>query len=94
VAASAVKAGRTPLQHCNIYVNAFQALNQRLRVKNDIYVRTTDPYHEETAKRMWKMCSDKGDIYLDAYEVCCASCVVCRAHAAINSIKTCLLTHP
>lgn len=68
VASSAAKMNRTPIEHCHVYVNAFKALNQRLVVKPNFYQRTTDPYHEETARRLWKMCADKGDIYLNNYE--------------------------
>jgi methionyl-tRNA synthetase len=68
VANSAEAAGRTPIQHCDIFVNAFKALMQRLAVKYDRYIRTTDPDHEATCQRLWTMCSEKGDIYLDKYE--------------------------
>lgn len=68
VAASAAKLGRDPLEHCNVYANAFQALNQRLAVSNNKYIRTTSIGHEDSARLLWKLCADKGDIYLDHYE--------------------------
>lgn len=68
VEASAEKAGRTPLEHCNVYVAAFKALNQRLAISNSDYLRTTDPRHILTAQKLWNMCAESGDIYLDAYE--------------------------
>lgn len=68
VANSAEKAGRTPLNHCDIFVNAFKALNQRLAITCSDYQRTTDPEHERTAQRLWLRCAEKGDIYLDKYE--------------------------
>ena len=68
VAASAASASRTPIDHCDLYVNAFKSLNQRLAVSCNDYQRTTDPYHEETARKLWTMCADAGDIYLDSYE--------------------------
>jgi len=68
VQASAEKAGRSPLEHCNIFVDAFQALNQRLAVSNSDYLRTTQARHKQTAQKLWQMCSDAGDIYLDSYE--------------------------
>ena len=69
VAAAAEKNGMAPIDHCNLYVNAFKALNQRLCVSNNSYQRTTDKYHEETSQRLWKMCADMSDdIYLDCYE--------------------------
>ena len=49
-------------------MNGFKRLNQRLGVSNCDYIRTTDPYHEATSQRLWKICSDAGDIYLDRYE--------------------------
>jgi len=68
VAASAVKFGRLPLEHCDVYANGFQALNQRMAVSNDKYVRTTHPTHEKSAQLLWKKCAEQGDIYLDEYE--------------------------
>lgn len=68
VATSAEKEGRDPLKHCDIYVAGFKALNQRLLVTNDDYIRTTDPYHKSVAQKLWQICADKGDIYLSAYE--------------------------
>ena len=67
VAASAEKAGLSPKAHCDIYVNAFKALNQKLGVSNDQYIRTTDSSHKKTAQTLWKICADVGDIYLDRY---------------------------
>ena len=68
VAASAAASGRSPLDHCDIYVDAFKALNQRLAISCSDYQRTTDPYHEDTARKLWCKCADAGDIYLDSYE--------------------------
>lgn len=52
VAASAEKAGRTPIEHCDFYVNAFKDLNSKLGISCDSYIRTTDTYHENSAKVM------------------------------------------
>ena len=68
VAASAEKNGVTPIEHCNKYVNAFKALNQRLGVSYDRYIRTTDASHEDTCRKLWNKCADAGDIYLGSYE--------------------------
>ena len=68
VATSAEKAGRTPIEHCDHYVNAFKELNKVLLISNNDYLRTTSPTHEEYARRLWKMCGDNGDIYLAQYE--------------------------
>jgi methionyl-tRNA synthetase len=68
VATAAAAAGRTPKEHCDIYVNAFKALNQRLAISCNQYIRTTDEFHKDTARKLWQRCSEVGDIYLDRYE--------------------------
>lgn len=68
VAASAEKAGRDPLEHCDIYVDGFKALNQRLLVSNNDYIRTTNPEHKKVAQKLWTICGENDDIYLGAYE--------------------------
>jgi len=37
--------GMTPIQLCDMYAGNFQALNRRLRISNDFFVRTTQPKH-------------------------------------------------
>eukprot|EP01038_Epipyxis_sp_PR26KG_P012817 gene12817-17186_t len=68
VAAAAEKANITPIEHCNIYVDAFQKLDERLLVKYSDFLRTSSPDHELNAQNLWKLCAEKGDIYLDSYE--------------------------
>ena len=68
VAASAEKNGLSPLEHCNIYVKAFQELNKRLLVTYSDFIRTTHPHHELTSQTLWKRCHENGDIYLGSYE--------------------------
>lgn len=68
VAASAAAAGRSPIEHCNIFVDAFKALKQRLAVSISSYVRTTSDSHKASAQRLWKMCAASDDIYLGIYE--------------------------
>ena len=70
VAQSAEKAGLAPIEHCNIYANAFKALNERLCVSHSRYIRTTEAVHKQTAQKLWTICADAGDIYLDCYEGC------------------------
>ncbi len=49
VAASVEKSGLTPIEHCNKFVAGFQALTQRLAVKSNRFIRTTDPVYCVTA---------------------------------------------
>jgi methionyl-tRNA synthetase len=48
-------------------VTGFQVLNQRLKVSNDDYMRTTSERHKATCRKLWQICSDAGDIYLGQY---------------------------
>jgi len=66
IAASAVAAGMAPIDLCTKYSNGFKALNERLNISNDGYIRTTDDYHKRTAQALWKKCEH--DIYLSEYE--------------------------
>lgn len=34
-----------PIELCDKYAGSFQALNRRLRISNDFFVRTTQPKH-------------------------------------------------
>ncbi len=67
IAGVAEKEKITPFELVTKYVNGFKVLNQREFVSNDDYVRTTSERHKRTAKELWRMCSSKGDIYLDNY---------------------------
>ncbi|KAF4692843.1 methionyl-tRNA synthetase [Perkinsus olseni] len=67
IAQKAESKGKTPKEICDIYASAFQALNQRLRISNDVYIRTTDDHHMKTCQKLWEMVNAKGDIYLDKY---------------------------
>jgi methionyl-tRNA synthetase len=68
VAASAERNGLHPQEHCDFYVNKFQILHRKLLVTYSDFLRTTNSYHKEVCQRLWQLCSDSGDIYLDAYE--------------------------
>lgn len=57
-----------PIDICNEYANKFQALNKRLDISNDLFIRTTMDAHKKSAQELWKICEQKGDIYLDIYE--------------------------
>ena len=68
IATTAEKDNRRPIDMCNQYVIGFQCLNQRIRISNNDYVRTTSERHKNTARQLWIQCAAAGDIYLDTYE--------------------------
>ena len=65
---SASKMGRTPQEHADEYAAGFMALNKRLGISNDYYVRTSSKRHEEQVRKMWCKVRNVGDIYLTTYE--------------------------
>jgi len=68
IATAAEDAGLEPLAICDRYCLGFNALNRRLRISNDFYIRTTMDFHKEQARDLWRRCKANGDIYLDKYE--------------------------
>lgn len=68
VAASAEKAGRRPIEHCDLFVEAFKNLDKQLLISYNRYIRTTDSDHISYSQRLWKLCSLEDDIYLGSYE--------------------------
>ena len=66
IAASAAGARMEPIDLCTQYTRGFQALNERLNLSNDAYIRTTDDSHKMTAQKLWDRCAS--DIYLSEYE--------------------------
>ncbi|MCV7227801.1 methionine--tRNA ligase [Mycolicibacterium komossense] len=47
--------------------DVFQALQEKLNVSFDRFIRTSDPDHYEASKAIWQRMADAGDIYLDSY---------------------------
>ena len=68
IAQTAEMAGVTPQQICDKYAGAFQALNSRLAISNDFYIRTTMPMHKKACQLLFLKAVEAGDIYLDTYE--------------------------
>jgi len=68
IAQAAEADNKKPIEICDRYCDGFKALNQRLNVSNDFYVRTTEERHKVVARSIWTKCREVGDIYLDRYE--------------------------
>ncbi|CAM9290452.1 unnamed protein product [Chrysoparadoxa australica] len=68
IANTAAGMGLKPIDICNKYAGNFQALNKRLLISNDFYIRTTMPEHYASSQKLWQLCADAGDIYLGNYE--------------------------
>lgn len=64
---AAQKLGRTPQEHCDITVQRFVALWQRLDIQHDDFIRTTEPRHHAVVRSMLQQLWDKGEIYQKDY---------------------------
>ena len=56
-------AGISPQEYVDRIVATFQSLWKLLNISYDRFIRTTDDYHVESVKKIFKALYDKGDIY-------------------------------
>jgi methionyl-tRNA synthetase len=61
-------AGVTPQEYADRISAQFRNLWPELSVANDYFIRTTDPNHVETVRRILQKVHDAGDIYFGRYE--------------------------
>lgn len=66
---------RTPQAHCDEIVGTFKALWERLDIKYDRFIRTTDTRHAAIVREFFQRVWEKGDIYLSQQKgYYCVSC--------------------
>lgn len=68
VAQAAGKAGVTPQEHCDKFSQRFKDMWQKLGIKYDHFIRTTDSEHIVVVKKALQKLYDNGDIYKSAYQ--------------------------
>ena len=64
----AKESGITPKAYVDNVAGEIKGLWDKMDVKYDYFIRTTDDYHEAAVQKMFKRFYDRGDIYLDRYE--------------------------
>ena len=64
----ATEAGITPQKYVDGVAADIKGIWDLMNVKYDYFIRTTDPYHVDAVKRIFKKFYDKGDIYKGFYE--------------------------
>ncbi|MFP4017149.1 MAG: methionine--tRNA ligase [Halanaerobiales bacterium] len=64
----AAEAGKEPKEYVDEIVATFKSLWERLGVKYDYFIRTTEDRHEKVVQEIFKELYDKGDIYKGKYE--------------------------
>ena len=66
---------RSPQAHCDEIVGSFKALWERLDIKYDRFIRTTDENHAAIVREFFQRVWEKGDIYLSQQKgYYCVSC--------------------
>lgn len=60
--------GISPQAYVDEIVEGIKKLWDSLKISNDIFIRTTDKYHEEAVQKIFKKLYDKGEIYKSEYE--------------------------
>lgn len=67
--------GRTPKEHCDLIVEGFKELWERLDIRYDRFIRTTDERHAAIVKEFFGRVWDRGDIYINQQKGWyCVSC--------------------
>ena len=64
---SAAAAGKTPKQLADEVAGAFRALWDRMGIRYDGFMRTTDPHHEAGVQELFRRLRDRGYIYKGSY---------------------------
>ncbi|MEB3293753.1 MAG: methionine--tRNA ligase [Synechococcales bacterium] len=87
---TAESAGRQPQEHCDLIVQSFEALWQKLNIRYDRFIRTTDPCHAAIVQEFFQLVWDKGDIYLSQQKGWyCVSCEEFKEERELLEGKRC-----
>jgi len=78
IAQAAEKAGKSPKEFTDELIPKFKQAWEKLNIKYDRFIRTTDKDHEELVKEILQKVYDKGDIYKGEYEG--FYCTECEAY--------------
>lgn len=86
----AEKRGMTPQALCDKVVQNFQRLWTALNIKNDDFIRTTEPRHEKVVQEVFSRLMASGDIYKGEYEGWyCVPCETYVPEAQMGEGQTC-----
>ncbi|MCD7878128.1 MAG: methionine--tRNA ligase [Cloacibacillus porcorum] len=86
----AEKRGMTPQALCDEVVQNFQRLWTALNIKNDDFIRTTEPRHEKVVLEVFRRLMASGDIYKGEYEGWyCVPCETYVPEAQMGEGQTC-----
>src|SRR5215217_3624731 len=60
--------GVTPLELADEMSSIFKALDERLHISFDRFIRTSEAEHHRASRAIWEAMAARGDIYLGRYE--------------------------
>lgn len=91
---TAEAAGRSPQDHCDLIVQGFESLWQKLDIQFDSFIRTTSPKHEAIVREFFQRVWERGDIYLGQQQGWyCVSCEEFKEERELLSGHRCSI-HP
>jgi len=68
MAQAARERGIAPAQLADEMSSLFKAMDERLQISFDRFIRTTEPAHHAASQAIWRAMAEKGDITLGRYE--------------------------
>ncbi|HEX7343136.1 MAG TPA: class I tRNA ligase family protein, partial [bacterium] len=68
VVEAAAQAGRSPREHCDLMVQRYQAVWEKLEISHDDFIRTTEERHIRPVQDILRKLWDIGEIYAAEYE--------------------------
>ncbi|GAB4374129.1 MAG: methionine--tRNA ligase [Elainellaceae cyanobacterium] len=72
---TAEEEGRSPQEHCDLIVQGFESLWQKLNIQVDSFIRTTSSKHEAIVREFFQRVWERGDIYIGQQQGWyCVSC--------------------
>ncbi|MGO1819663.1 MAG: methionine--tRNA ligase [Senegalia sp. (in: firmicutes)] len=77
--------GISPKEYVDKIVGEIKELWKTMDISYDIFIRTTDDYHEKTVQKIFQKLYDKGDIYKGVYEG--YYCTHCEAFFTENQLN-------
>lgn len=92
IAQTAEKAGKKPKEFIDALIPEFKSAWEKLNIKYDRFIRTTDKDHEKIVKQILQKVYDNGDIYKGVYEgLYCTSCEA--YYTEKESVENCCPIH-
>lgn len=64
---TATRAGKTPLEFCDMMVERFKELWRKLEISYDDFIRTTEARHVQVVQKVLSDLYERGEIYTDSY---------------------------